>query len=411
MSNSLLTIDMITKDAMPLFVNSNAMLMNVDRQYSSEFKEGGAKIGDTIRIRLPSDYTVTDGPNLAIQGNVQVNTALTIASQKHVDIAFTSVEQRMELSEFRELVLRPAINNLAGAVAADLASLAETVPNLVGNFTGTDGALVSPGSLQFSRANALLTTQSAPVGGRLAIMDPISNSIVANSMQGLFNPTGRISQQFDDGSVRGPALGIAKWMDDQTVIAHTTGTFTAGLVTGVGAGGNSLTIAAGTTGTLVEGDVITVAGVFAVNRVTKGAQTRLFQMVVTETLAAGATSIPIYPALVAPVTTGVPVQFQTVVAAPAAGAAVSLVMPAGSVYKKNLVMRSEAFTLGMVDLPLYGNGIIAGSRENYQGCSLRIIDAYLPATDQKVTRIDVLYGFAALRPEWATIVADVPDDG
>lgn len=404
MSNSLLTIDMITKDALPLFVNSNALLQKVNRQYNSEFKESGAKIGETVRIRLPSDYTVTNGPNLAIQGNVQVNTSLTVSSQKHVDIAFTSVEQRMQLSEYRELVLRPAINNLAGQVAADLASLADTVPNYIANTSA--GAIIAPTKTQFLRANAMLTANSAPTGERMAFLHPGTNASMVDSQTVLYNPAGQISDLYKKGVMGGPALGIGEWYEDQNAWSHTSGTFTAGAVTGVGAGGTSLTVGAGTTGTLVAGDIITVAGVYQVNRVTKMAQANLMQFVVTANVSSGGTSIPIYPALVPP--SSGPVQFQTVSASPAGNAAITMVNPAATTFTKNLIMRPEAFTLGMVDLPLYGAGIIAGSRESYQGCSLRIIDAYLPNTDQKVTRIDVLYGYAAVRPEWAVVVPDVP---
>lgn len=405
MSNSLLTIDMITKDALPLFVNSNALLQQVNRQYSAEFKDSGAKIGETVRIRQPSDYTVTDGPNLAIQGNVQVNSSLTVSKQKHVDIAFTSVEQRMQLSEFRELVLRPAINNLAGQVAADLASLADTVPNYIANTSA--GSIVSPTKTQFLRANALLTANSAPVGERKSFLCPETNANLVDSQTSLFNPAGQISDIYKKGVMSGQALGIGDWYEDQNAWTHTSGSFSAGLVTGVGANGNSITVGAGITGTLNEGDIITIPGVYAVNRVNKLVSQRLMQFAVTAYCATGATSIPIYPALVPP-SGGLTVQFQTVSAAPANGAAITMVNPASTSYTSNLIMRPEAFTLGMVDLPLYGAGIIAGSRESYQGTSLRIIDAYLPGSDQKVTRIDVLYGFAAVRPEWAVIVPDIP---
>lgn len=408
MSNSLLTIDMITADALPLFVNSNAFLQNINRQYSDEFKETGARIGETVRIRLPSDYTTTLGPNLAIQGDVQVNTSLTVSTQRHVDIAFTSVEQRMLLSEFRELVLRPAINNLAAAVAADVASLAETVPNLVANYTsGGSGAFTSPTKTQFLQANAMLDQNSATPGGRMAILDPGTSATVVDSMTTLFNPGPTISEQFDNGMMNASALGIGRWMSDQTVLTHTTAAYgTLPTVSGVGAGGTSLTVST-TTAPINAGDIITIAGVYAVNRLSKQPQTFLRQFTVTAAVATGATSIPIYPALIPP-SGGNPVQFQTVAQAPAAGAQISCATPASSVFKKNLVMRPEAFTLGMVDLPLYGAGIIAGARQSYQGCSLRIIDAYLPNTDQKVTRIDVLYGYAALRPEWAVVIPDMP---
>ena len=62
MANSLLTINMITREAIELFKNSNEFLKNIDQQYDDSFARDGAKIGQSLRIRLPNDYTVSTGP-------------------------------------------------------------------------------------------------------------------------------------------------------------------------------------------------------------------------------------------------------------------------------------------------------------------------------------------------------------
>jgi hypothetical protein len=77
-ANTYLTIDMITKEAVRLFKNSNLFIMNMDTQYDKQFALTALKIGDTLRIRLPSDFIVTDGPAMQLQDNTQQFTTLTV---------------------------------------------------------------------------------------------------------------------------------------------------------------------------------------------------------------------------------------------------------------------------------------------------------------------------------------------
>lgn len=55
------------REARGLWHNSNVFIRNIDRQYDHQFAMEGAKIGDVLRIRLPADYVVTDGPGLTLQ--------------------------------------------------------------------------------------------------------------------------------------------------------------------------------------------------------------------------------------------------------------------------------------------------------------------------------------------------------
>src|SRR5262249_8747803 len=155
---------------------------------------------------------------------------------------------------------------------------------------------------------------------------------------GLFNPSQRISTQYESGAMRN-ALGF-DWARDQTVIKHTAGSYnSAATVSGANQIGNSLTVTA-TSGTLKKGDIITLGtlggarAVNAGNRVTKVSTGTLRQFAVTADMASGATSIPIYPAIVPGTaaynsSTGDGAnQYQTVTQSPPSGAAVTLVQKA-----------------------------------------------------------------------------------
>lgn len=402
MANSLLTIDMINREAVRLFTNSNAVLMQVDRQYDDQFARTGAKIGSTLRIRLPNDYTVRTGQVASVQATNEVNTTLTLATQKGVDMSFTSADLALSLDDFSERILAPAVNNLAGAVASDVMSGVEGFSNLV--FKGST-LTASPDASTWLQAGAQLDLLSAPRDRRKILLDPLTQARTVSSLSGLFNPQIKVSDQFTTGEMARNTLGF-DWYMDQTVIKHTNGTFSAGgTVNGANQTGTSITVNA-ITGTLKKGDIVTFAGVDAVNRVTKQTTGQLAQFVVTSDVATGATSIPIYPALTPP-SGGNSVQYQTVTASPANAAAMTLIGGASTTYRKNVVFRPEALTLATADLELPRKGVVEAAREQYDGISLRMISAYDVTNDAFITRLDILYGWATVRGEWGCAVGDI----
>ncbi len=401
--NTLLTLGGITREAVRLWKNSNAFLMSIDRQYDDQYARTGAKIGDQLRIRLPNDFVPRTGPNLSLNTVNELQTTITMGTQKGVDVPFTSVDRTLSLDDYSERILAPMINVLAGAVAADIMSGAN--PSMITSNTTT------PTATDFLKAGAQLDQMSAPRGNRKAILDPLTQARTVGSLTGLFNPTGRISKQFDSGEMMGPALGIQDWMSDQTVLTTTPGTAGTLTVSGANQTGTSLTINAGVAGTLNEGDIITIAGVHRVNRITKVAGADLMQFVVTATtnLALNTpTAVPIYPAIT-PSNAGVAVQYQTVDSSPANAAAITLVQQAnfGAGYRRNLVLRPEAVTMVTADLYMPTKGVVDAARETFDNISLRMIETYDVNTDQTITRLDVLYGYLWVRPEWAVVVPDV----
>lgn len=416
MANSLLTINMITREAIRLFINSNAFLQHVDRQYDDSFAVSGAKIGTTLRIRLPNDFTVTTGPALSAQDTAEQSITLPLATQKHVDVSYSTADRTMSLDDFSRRVLAPMVNNLAGAVAADVMTGVEGgVANFTAN-TDQNGNVQTPVAGTWLNAGALLDINSAPRGNRQLILDPLTMARTVASLAGLFNPSRSIAGQYESGQMQ-EALGF-DWHMDQTVLKHTTGAYTgtgappliAGTVNGASQIGLSIIVNA-ITGGLALGDIVTFAGTNLVNRVTKQSEGQLRQFVVTAAVAANGTTINIYPALIpggagyVPSTGANAVQYQTVDFSPANAANISVVTLSASVYRKNIAYVPEAIALATADLEM-PKGVHEVAREEFDGISMRMLTDYYTPTDQMITRLDVLYGYVFIRPEWCCAVGD-----
>jgi P22 coat protein - gene protein 5 len=412
MANTYLTIDMITAEAVMLFKNSNLFIQNMDTQYDDQFAIDGAKIGDTLRIRLPSDFTVTDGPAMQLQDNTQQFTTLTVSSQKNVATPYYTAERTMSIDRYSELIMAPMVNNLCAKVAYVIMLGSEGgVCNLVQNLDGA-GNIATPTSDQFLAANAVLDDNGADDMDRRIVNDPTTDARTTTSLQGLLNPTPEISAQFRSGKMKS-GLGYARWFRDPTVIKHTTGSYN-GAAT-VNLGGQTTSTSGGpinTTaivGTLNIGDIITFANVNAVNRLTKQSLGTLRQFVVTAAVANGGTVVNVYPGLI-PSSTGVAggpdQQYQTVDSSPINGAAMLLVTPASAVYRKSIAYTQKAVTMATADLVMPKRAVEEAARTNYDGISMRVLTDYLPLTDQLATRVDVLFGFRYIRPEWLAIVCD-----
>jgi len=402
MANSLLTISMITREAVRLWKNSNAFLKNIDTQYDDQYAKTGAKIGSALRIRLPNDFVVRTGAAASVQDTAEPSTTMTLATQKGVDVSYSSAERALSLDDYSKRILAPMINNLAGAVALDVMGGVEGgISNYVAAIDGSSN-IIAPTVTTFLNAGAILDQMSCPRGNRKIILDPVTQAKTVSALSGLFNPTGTISKQFNSGEM-GSALGF-DWLMDPVIIKHTTANYS-GTKTVNGAGQTGLTITVNAvTGGFAAGDIITFAGVNSVNRITKQDNGSLAQFVVTSTMASGGTSVSIYPAIVPP-SGGNPVQYQTVTASPANSATITVVSKAAEVYRKNFAFAPEAVTMATADLDI-PKGVHEASRVQLDGISMRSVSAYNIGTDQFITRLDILYGYKWVRPEWAVVIAD-----
>ena len=393
MSNSILTIDMITRKALEILENNLVLTRNVNRQYDDSFAVEGAKIGSTLRIRLPDRALVTDGAALQVQDDNEQFTTLTVSTQKHIGVNFTSAELTMQLDDFAERVLKPRISQLASSIDADVANAYKTI----GNSVGTPGTTPST-SLVLLQAQQKLNENAAVMNPRYATVNPAANAGLVEGMKGLFNPTDTISKQFKNGMMGTGVLGFDEINMSQSIKQHTTGSrvATGNTVTTTVAtqGATSIALTIGSGLTVKAGDVFTVADCFAVNPQTRESTGSLFQFVATADATAVSTAITV---TVAPIYTSANA-LATVDSFPTAGKAVVFVGAASSQYAQNLVYHKDAITFATADL-LLPQGVDMAARAVHNGISLRVVRQYDINNDRMPCRIDVLYGFNTIRPQ------------
>ena len=398
MANSILTIDMISRKALEILENNLVLTRNVNRQYDDSFAVSGAKIGSTLRIRLPDRALVTDGAALQVQDDAEQSTTLTVSTQKHIGVNFTTAELTLQLDDFAERVLKPRISQLASSIDADVANAYKAIFNTV----GTPGTSPST-ALVLLQAQQKLNESAAGMAPRYATVNPAANAGLVNGLSGFFNPTTTISQQFKNGMMGTGVLGFDEINMSQSIKVHTTGSragtiLVNGAVSTQGQSTISIDGLTGATDTVTAGDVFTIAGVFAVNPQTRESTGSLQQFVVTaaQTGAGNAlANMAISPAIYTSTNA-----LATVDSFPADNAAVTFVGTASTSYPQNLIYHKDAITFATADLVL-PTGVDMAARAVHNGISLRIIRDYDINNDRMPCRIDVLYGFSTIRPPMA----------
>lgn len=400
-------VSVFTKEALRILENTLVMTKKVHVDYTKEFNQdiNGYKKGDTISIARPADFTVTDGASLTKQDVVEGSTTITIDTQKHVGVEFTSKELTLDINEsgVRERVLKPAMIQLANTVDQSIMGLYKYVPNWV----GTPGQVVNSFA-DFGKAPERLDEFGVP-SDRTGVLSPADHWGLLGSQTGLY------MQDVAKSAYRMANLGQIGGVD--TYMAQNVPTHTVGVATGTPlVNGGSQTSAYAdvkstmtqslitdgwtnsTTGILKAGDVFTIANVYAVNPVTKATLPFLRQFTVMADADSGASTGPatltIYPAII---TSGA---FQTVSAAPADNAAITVLGTGGTGYRQNMVFHRNAFAFCSVPLEM-PPAVYNGSRQSYKGINLRLVPFYDADTDKAGWRFDILYGVKAIDPRLA----------
>jgi hypothetical protein len=402
MPNVNLTHQVVAREAAAILEEEASFLMNVNRGRQDEFGEaiGGYKKGDTVRIKIPPVGRVFDGAQFANGGaatdSIERFVNLTVDTQKHIGLEFGAKEKTMEITDFRERYLRPQIRTLSSVVEADLLARAVmATPNLV----GTNGT-VPTAMRTYAQARARLEGYLAPPGNRACLFSSDANTELVDTSRVLFHAKDQVEQGFLQGTL-GQAQG-AMFYEHQSIPVHVGGTQTAAMaINGVMTEGTSTIAIDGGTGTntITAGTVLTIAGVFAVHPLTGAATNRLQQFVVrnTVTLAAGAAAaVSIFPPLKASAPNKV------VSALPADNAVVTF---QASGNRQNLMFHKDAFTVATAPLP------VLASCEGYtarmpSGISVRVMTFGDGNNDLERTRIDVLYGMAAVQPLHAVRITE-----
>lgn len=402
MANTLLTISDIVREALRVLENNLAFTKHASRTLADRFAISGAKIGSEVRIRKPPKYVVTDGATLVKQDSIESEVTLQLV-QKHVGLNFTGFDLTLDIDDFSDRFIKPAVAPLANRIDEDGMALAKDVYNAV----GTPG--VTPTELlTYLDAGVKLYNSGTPRDDlRAAVLNPRAEATIVDSLKGLFQDSTQIARQYTEGNM-GRSAGY-KWSMDQNVYVHTAGTFTTGstpVVAGAGQTGSSLATSgwAVSTAILLEGDIITIAGVNSVMAQSLKDSGELAQFVVTANVssdAGGLATIPISP----PITLA-PSPFQTVTVAPADLAVITPFGTEDGVSPQNLVFHRDAFAFASVPLILPGGTDMAAQISDPQlGISMTLVRDYDISEYEFPTRIDVVYGWVTQYPELACRVA------
>jgi hypothetical protein len=399
-TNTYLTIDMITRELLRLLENNLSFAKQVSRDYDDEFGVAGAKIGDTLRVRKPSRFLGRTGRILATEDYTEQYVNVQLTTQFGVDLEFTSKDLLLSLDDFSQRILRPAGATIANKVDRDgLIMATQAAFHSVGQPGTVPNTL-----LTYLEAGAKLDDAAAPRDGqRAVVIGPWMQATIVNALQGLFHSSDEIERQYEEGNM-GTSAGF-KWSMDQNVQTHQVGPL--GGTPVVGAAGQTGSSIATTGWTAVaalrlrQGDVITIGAggdeVYGVNPQSRQSTGELQQFVVTANVSSaadGTATIPISPAIIP---SG---QYQTVVAAPAAGAEINVIGTTNQQSPQGIAFHRDAFTLVCADLPL-PNGTDRAARVSSRqlGLSIRMIRDYDIVNDLFIARTDLLYGWAALYPE------------
>jgi hypothetical protein len=371
-----------------------SFISNIDKQYDDSFAQSGAKIGDTLRVRLPAEYTVRSGISMSAQDHIESSVNLPVSNVRGVDMNFTSQELTLSLDDFAERVLEPAVSVLAANIEADVFT---NLYRTVGNTVDQDTTAFTFGSL--SSARQLLTENLASPSKRTVVLTPTHATRYMNDTKGLFHAGSAIEEQYVEGVI-GKTQGFNVY-ENTLLGVHQTGTAakTTGYVcntsTGITSGSATVTVSGGTT-TFLVGDVVTIADVFAVHPETKQSLGYLKQFVVTANSGTSAPSLALSPA---PFTSGGR-QNCLLVSPGASKAVVKVAAGANETMTNSLAFHKNAFTFATADL-LLPKGVDFAAREVMDGISMSIVRDFSISDRSFPCRLDVLYGYAALRPQLA----------
>lgn len=384
MANTLLTPTAVTRESLRVLHQKLNFVGSIVRDYDSSYAKSGAKIGDSLKIRLPNQYTVRTGATLSAQDTTESSVTLQVATQKGVDLNFTSVDLTMSLDDFSKRIIDPAMSVLAANIEADALNMYKDVYQSIWN--GGSAATYN----KALDGRVILNRSLAPFADRTALMDSVAMADVVKDTKTLFQDDKSLSKQYKEGYM-GRAAGF-DWSENTMMPAHTRGGSNgAYLINGASQTGATLVVDTGATAPS-QGDVITIAGVYSVHPETKVSTGVLQQFVIGS--GATTTSFPISPAIV---TSGAT---QNVSGSPADNAAITFAGTASTAVQTSLLFQKEAFAFATADLVM-PQGVDFAAREVMDGLSMRIVRAYDINNDKFPCRLDVLYGYKTLRAQLA----------
>jgi hypothetical protein len=419
MANSLLTAQWVARKALVLLHAKANMTGRTNRDYQSLLPGPiqGVILGQQLSVRLPFQYVGRKGATMNAENSVQRFATLNVTNQRGVDINFTSVERAMQLNNFEEQVLEPAMAKVAALIEIDVAALTNSVPKFVGAFN------TSVSFQTVLQAERFLTETLAPEDDRRTLTaNPQASYEFVLDNKGLFNPESTISDQWLEGVIADKVAGFVGFRNTK-LPAHTIGVVASStpVVNGAGQGntgvGNAFVSSTNlvTSGwnsgatTLNAGDVITIAGVNDVDPESKISLGRLKQFVINTTISdtAGAITASISPAII---TGGA---YQNVDFGPANSAVITVMggpvaSVSGALVKQSLAWYKDAIVFANPPMLDLSQLVKFTAQESFEGYNIRFAQQWDPNNDLLPARIDTISGEVLAYPELAVRLIHLP---
>jgi hypothetical protein len=405
MANTLTFIDMVEKGSQKYAHEKLSFIPNVDRQYDDSFAKRGAKIGSTLRVTKPRMFTSTIGSTLQISDIEDVDASITLATQRHQAIELSSKEMTLdttspsEVNRFYEETLYPMMSSLTAPIESDFIAFATKATYQV---AGSAGTAITDSTCP-GQARSKLNQQLAPHDKRIAMVtSPVMASMVAGR-DSFFNPSAEITQQYKEGRVGRNAM--ADWYENEKMWTLTNGadvTISTNAAAGVVNGSGALNFDALTASQVTVGAVFTIAGVYDCHPETKAQYPHLKQF----TLVSGGTTSGasvVSPAIYfkGPRKNVVGAGGAELTAASFNAQVMTFVGDASKSYVQGLMFHPKAFQFVTADLEPIFDDPRQFKQSTHDGISLSVSTFGDGVSYKKILRIDILYGFAALRPEWS----------
>ena len=413
MANTTLTADVIAKEALVILENDLSVLETLHRAHEDEFdqKVNGYKIGSTLSIRRPADYTVGVGPTISVQNTIEGKVQLVVDRQLNVPFSFSSTDLTLNISQLSERCIRPAMSSLINEMTRDVF---EQFYLGTYNWVGTAGSTIDSFA-DFAKGPERMGLMSIPVANRHAALHPTDNWGLIGAQTALNSADGLVTSAYRSGKL-GMVAGIDTY-ESQVLPVHTNGTAdsTTPLVKGSAqevsydTAKNTWTQTLNTDGwdasvTITAGSVFTIADVYMVNPKTKRTTGILQQFVVTANVTAdGTTTNTTALTISPPIITSGPHQTVTY-SGDMDDNAITLVGSASTSYRQNIFYHKNAMALAMVPMEL-PTGAVNPSRQSYKGMSVRVIPIYDGTNDVSNWRLDILYGRKLIDPRLAVRVS------
>lgn len=398
---------LIAKISAKMLEDKMQFIKSIDKEPTESFNgQHGFAAGDTININVPARPTVGSTADITngINDFTEEKVALVVDQRAVVNMEMTSlqVQNQLALKNWSNRVLEPYISGMAQKIESDVLNLA---------YKATYQSVGTAGSTVFDTATILaartkLMKSLAPMDENLKLLlDSTSMASAVGARKGLFQQSSEIASQYKNGYM-GSADGFT-YLENNLLPRHTNGTgdFTFTVKTTLSAEGATSLVVQGltaTTGTMTAGTTLTVASVYAVHPITKVSTGVLQQFVVTALATAdgsGDATLVLSPAIY---TTGTR---QNVDRFPTASDVITPVGSVSTAYTQNLAFHPSAFRFCSAKLMMPTDAHLI-AQETVSGITLRVWQASSILTDKLILRIDCLYGFKAVRPEWSCKITE-----